>query len=173
MLKAALSSKIMKLCLLFIISTIFIYGCSENEEKKTLATKPSVYEWSGDLIKQLADIYPDSFQKTLLDPSTTDANSEVPFNKVELVFLRDAGIISSISEVCDLDWAEKNYLPVMQWQRTLVTEAERNGRKISMVGALHGAYQGQTDNWLQEHDAKCDEAQTILSGNLFADKFKF
>ena len=161
----------MKTLIIAIVGSVFLFGCTENTAVKVEANKPAVYSWSNAQIARLEKIYPEAFKERLL-AAPSDETNQLPFDKVDLIFLRDAGIISSVAEFCGLDWAEKNYLPIMQWQRLQVSDSEKNGEKIAIAGALHGAYQGQTDGWLNDNDAKCDQARNVLDGNLFADKFK-
>ncbi len=100
-----------------------------------------------------------------------NSNMQVALGYADKKFLRDAGVISSVAEYCDLEWDEKQFLPMMQWQRLSVPKSEIYGYQIAVVGYIHGLAQGHTDKWLSENEAECGKVREILKGNLFADKF--
>jgi len=165
-----------------IIMFTLLLSCSSNG---SAASKSDVYSWGIVTLDDLIKIYPTSFQAMssgALIPDDLDfsklnanydknSNMQISLDRVDIEFLRNAGIISSVSEHCNLDWAEKNFLPMMQWQRQQVPSSERNGYQIAVVGFIHGFAQGRTDEWLLENNAKCEQVRTVLKDHLFDDKF--
>lgn len=99
------------------------------------------------------------------------SNKDVIIQETDRVFLRNIGVISVLGEYCKLEWNKKNFLPMMQWQRKFVTQSERNGYYIAIVGFTHGFTMGKMDNYIEDNDIHCDDITPTLKDNLFADNF--
>jgi hypothetical protein len=76
-----------------------------------------------------------------------------------------------LAEHCELPWNERNFLPMMQWQRTNLTNDERQGVLITRIGFSHGFAMGRTETLLRTWKPNCDQLKIDLDNRMFADVF--
>jgi hypothetical protein len=69
-------------------------------------------------------------------------NTSIPIADARTALFR--GFVSAMGEVCDLDWQEKNFVPMMRYWRS----GERSDREIAVLAMLHGIMQGQANEAL-------------------------
>lgn len=105
---------------------------------------------------------PESFYEVRPPRTITDDNAS---------FLSDVGIVSALAEHCKLQWEERNFLPMMQWQRARLPKSEHRGSLIYRIGVSHGFAMGKTELILKHWKIDCDRFKTDIEGRLFADMF--
>lgn len=174
----------MKYLLLSILALHF-FSSTACTKKNPTPSKTDVYTWSkttleilsGAGVKELEDLKLDAviprdfeFQRRPNDFGEDISNLFVP-DHLNTELIRNLGITSAIAEHCGINYETLNFLPMMQWQRTLLPSEERNGYKIYVIGLSHGYAMGRTDIWLETNQIDCEMVNAKLSGRLFIEKF--
>lgn len=167
------------------LSIVLLVGLQACADDKPAAAKADVYAWGVTTIEALEAVLEPTFGNLVENSRAPD---DIDYSRFNLVydpnsspvltlssadkdFLRDAGIISATALYCGLAWDEQNFLPMMQWQRSHLPEAEQRGFQISVIGTIHGFAMGGGGEWLESNPVDCSAVRPILIGNLFADKF--
>ena len=88
-----------------------------------------------------------------------------------LDFVRDVGVVSALARHCALPWEDRNFLPMMQWQRSRLPAEEQRGHRIGKIGFAHGFAMGRTDHLLFTWQPDCKQLASDLEGRMFADVF--
>ena len=166
---------------LFIALILPILGCSLNQHETSEA---EVIEWARlnleTALSQTKQIKPEFFEAALIPSDFEYPKSPADFDEsgppqeiatADAEFLRNVGIVSALAEHCQLEWNDRNFLPMMQWQRTRVPQSQRNGHLIYKMGFSHGYAMGTTDRILEHWEVDCDRLKSDLSGKLFADVY--
>ena len=168
--------------IVLIFTLVVLTAC---EKVTPIATKENVKYWSHNTLMSLTSDYPDSFieirQSAVLSKDFNFPKGPEDFGeKADNLFIteslnasliRDIGLISIIAEHCGLDWNERNFLPMMQWQRNYLPENERKGYKIYVIGVSHGFAMGTASQWIEENPIDCKNVKVNLKNNFFSDVF--
>jgi len=167
----------------FIACSIFAIN-SACTKTNPVANDSEVFQWAQDNLNiafsQTDQIKPKFFErakiptdykykKTYLDFNETIAPTPISLENAD--FLRDVGIVSALAEHCKLPWNEKQFLPMMQWQRNRNPDMNRQGYKIYTIALSHGYAMGITDTLLKTWQPDCEQFKSDFEGKLFADKF--
>ncbi|MGJ8558756.1 MAG: hypothetical protein ACSHX3_00830 [Litorimonas sp.] len=162
--------------------TFLVVACTSNATD--IPDKTVVHAWGIDIlnraISQTDAIAPSFFDLALIPadfdysnvsyvPGNPNSPTEVTTDNIE--FLRNIGIVSALLEYCELPWDERNFLPMMQWQRALVPEPDRYGLMIAKIGTTHGYAMGITGKLLNVWQPDCARLKSDLEGHMFADVF--
>ena len=143
-----------------------------------------VAEWSAKLLADVSgevEIYGDAANATLLPEDfqfgddlryTGDRGTDRTIPLKDREILRNVGIVSGMAEGCGLDWADRNFLPMMQWQRSRLPESDRNGLYVAKLGASHGVAMQIGSLLTQLPDFDCDSFRAAVDGSMFVDRFE-
>jgi len=158
-----------------------ILSCTQA---KTVPSDNEVFVWARKNLEaafsQTDRIKPDFFEAARIYDSFDYAKTPEDFDEVKFPktitddnagFLRNVGIVSALAEHCKLQWSERNFLPMMQWQRARLPKPERNGYLIYRIGVSHGFAMGKTELILKHWQIDCDRFKADIEGKLFADVF--
>jgi len=71
-------------------------------------------------------------------PATAEEKANPPITMAEARIVIHRGSLSGAAEVCGLDWAKRNFEPMMTyWRHT----AKKNERQMALIGIMHGITQ--------------------------------
>jgi hypothetical protein len=72
-------------------------------------------------------------------PATEQERANPPITIAEARIVISRGALSGAAELCGLDWAKRNFEPMMTyWRRT----QKKNERQMALIGIVHGITQG-------------------------------
>jgi hypothetical protein len=84
---------------------------------------------------------------------TTDAEKRnPPITMAEARAVMHRGVLSGVAVHCDMDWAQRNFQPMMaHWRHTV----KKSPRQMATIGMVHGIMQGMTGPQ-NSAEKKCD-----------------
>lgn len=167
---------------LFILTSAIVFcACSGSGP---VASKADVYSWGSENLETAMSqtdvvlpkffevaLVPSDFNYDTVEDLNVSADEPVSISPDNALFLRDVGIVSALAEYCDLPWNERNFLPMMQWQRAHLSKDERQGVLITRIGFSHGFAMGRTGTLLNVWQPDCTLLRNDLDGRMFADVF--